>query len=94
MTADYRELVSIVQTWQLKKRTVFRKQAYQDGSNAKSLREFVEINNALSRRLISELQTQDPDFYDSLVELAVNASRILERRKTFINGQDVTQEGM
>lgn len=91
---DYRELCQIIETWQLQKRQVFKRQPYADGSNAKSLTEFVEIQNRLSRRLVSELGKQDPDFFESMVELALNAQRIIEGGKVFVNGQDRTSEGM
>lgn len=94
MATDYRDFCTIVETWQLQKHAVFKRQAYNDGSNAKSLTEFVEIQNRLSRRLVSELQKQDADFFESLVELALNAQRIIEGGKVFVNGQDATREGM
>lgn len=94
MPGDYRDLLSIVDTWTARKVDVFKRQPYEDGGNAKSLREFVEYNNALSRRLISELQKQDEEFFASLAELANNCARIVAGGKVFVNKQDVTQEGM
>jgi hypothetical protein len=94
MTVDYRELIDLVETWEIRKRTIFQEDPYKDGSNATSLRRFVELQNMLSRKLISEFGKQDPDFYESLVELALNAQRIIEKGKIFVNGSDVTSEGM
>lgn len=72
---------------------VFKRQAFDGGANAASLREFVEIQNRLSKRFISEFQVQDPDFYSAIVELAMNAQRMIEKGKLFVNGQDRSSEG-
>lgn len=78
----------------LQREAVFKRQQFKDGSNAASLREFVEIQNRLSRRLISLLQKEEPLFWEAVVELAMNAQRITEGAKVFVNGQDRTSEGM
>ena len=90
---DYRAVSDLIGTWQIRKREVFKKNPFNEGSNASSLREFVEIQNGLSRRLISEFGIQDSDWYESLVELALNAQRMIEGGKVFVNGQDRTSEG-
>lgn len=89
------ELVRLVETWQHQKKAVFEREQFKDGTNPKSLHEFNEIHNRLSRQLVSIFaKGGDPDFFDSLTELSVHAARIVAGGKTFINGQDVTSKGM
>ena len=90
------EFVRVVETWQTQKREVFKRQTYSDGANPASLREFVEIQNRLSKRLVSGLEKQDPDFWQSLVELAMNCARMVEpdSPRVYVDGTDRSQEGM
>lgn len=89
------ELVRVIETWQHQKKAVFEREQFQDGTNPKSLREFNEIHNRLSKQIVSYFgKSGDPDFFDSLAELSFQAARIVTGAKTFINGQDVTSEGL
>lgn len=91
---ELNEIIRAVETWQHQREEVFKRQAFQDGANAKSLREFVEIQNRLSRKLISLTQKNDEHFWSALAELGNNAARIVTQGKVFVNKEDVTQEGM
>lgn len=51
---------------------------------------FVETNDALARKVIHGLDSQNPDVLSALSELAITGAAILERRKVFVNGQDRT----
>jgi hypothetical protein len=86
------DLVLTVETWQTQRKVTFDRHRFSDGSNAKSLREFVEIQNALSRRVVTLFEKQDPDFFTSLGELVMHASGMVTGAKTFVNGQDVTND--
>lgn len=88
------EFTTLIETWQTQKLAVFKRQPFNEGANAASLREFTEIMNRLSRRLISITGKQDPDFWQSIVELAMNTNRILEGGKVFVDKQDRSSEGM
>jgi hypothetical protein len=90
MSTEYKELVIIVETWMARRHEYASK--WEGGSNAASLREFVEAHNAMTRRLVSELQSQNPEFWSALYELAGNAETIIRNRKVFIDGQDVTNQ--
>lgn len=90
-----KEIRELVESWDIRKRTLFEKLPYQSGSNAKSLTEFVAMNNAHSRRLMALFPgCEKPEFWESLKELAQNAERICQGGKVFVNGQDRTTEGM
>lgn len=88
-TPDLRSFKEIVESWQTRRDTLMGTPSAKRGSAA-SLREFVEIHNALTRRLITVLGVHDPKFYDGLLELAQNAGRVLEGGKIFVDGQDRT----
>ena len=88
------ELRTVIETWISQRTLTFQRQPFNEGANASSLREFVEIQNRLSRRLISILQTENPDFWSAFVELGMNASRIVEGGKILVDKQDRSQEGM
>jgi BMFP domain-containing protein YqiC len=88
------DFIRVVETWQFQRHEVFKREEFDSGRNAASLRQFVETNNRLSRRLISLLDKRDPAFWSALQELAVVAGTIVSGGKTFVNGQDRTSEGM
>lgn len=94
MDKETEDIIRVVETWQLQRHEVFKREAFQEGKNAASLRQFVEINNRLSRRLIAVFDKRDPEFWSALQELAVVAGTIVSGGKTFVNGQDRTSEGM
>lgn len=97
MEKGIQELVALVESWQTTKHTVFNRHTYNDGQNPESLRKFVEAHNVHSRKLIALLDRNRPEadeFYQSLIELAMQAQTIVVGAKTFIDGQDVSQEGM
>jgi hypothetical protein len=54
------------------------------------LKEFVGTSEAMARRVIHGIGSQDPEVYDALAELATIAGGVLTRRKVFVNGQDKT----
>lgn len=86
------DFIAAVRIWQTQRVEVFSRQPYGDGSNAKSLREFTEIQNGVTRRLVSLTGIQEPDFWTALQELAGNTDRVIRGGKTFVNGQDVTTQ--
>lgn len=92
MDKDLESFVALVNTWRLQRTEVFKRQEYGDGSNASSLREFVDIQTGVCRRMISLVQEQDPDFWSAMFELANHAQTVVKGAKTFVNGQDVTFE--
>lgn len=76
-------------TWRIRRESVLKEYSYNDGASTRSLREFVELQDALTRRMISLLQEQEPEWYTALYELAQNTDKIIRGGKTFINGQQV-----
>lgn len=94
MSGELEGVIRTVETWQHQKTEVFKRQGYDDGANAASLREFVEIQNRLCKQLISAFRKEDADFWTSLMELSVNCERIVSRAKIFVDGQDRTSQGM
>ena len=88
----YEDLIAILDGWDRQRQDVFKRQAYSDGANAKSLTEFAEMQNGFSKRLIQELGPLSPAQWSAIYELASNAERLVKGGKTFINGQDRTFE--
>lgn len=81
--SDIAALVAIVETWQTRKtggRTF-------TGSD---LRSFVETMNYYGKRLIAMTEKQDPEFWESLAELATHcATQVTRGAKVFVDGKDV-----
>lgn len=94
--SDSSEVKEVVEAWIIQRTKLFEEPGmkYNDGSNAASMRRFIEIHNAQTRRLITAVQVSDPQFWDALVELASNAGRIVGGGRLFLNGEDRTSEGM
>jgi hypothetical protein len=90
MSEDLQRVIDAVEMWQTQKREVFKRKPFNEGASVASLEEFVSIQTGAARRLISVFAKQDPDFWDSLVEVATQASTMTAQRKTFVDGQDVT----
>ena len=67
MSGGYDELVHVVEIWQTQRTAVFERQSYNEGSNARSLREFVGIQNRLASRLVSLLGMRREYFADLVV---------------------------
>jgi hypothetical protein len=55
-----------------------------------SLRGFAEGMNYLTRQLIAAFETDDPDFYSALMELAQNAGTLTSKAKLIVNKVDRT----
>jgi hypothetical protein len=78
--------VAIVETWQLKRKPLA------ESFSRDGLREFAETHNALTKRMISEIGRQDPEFYSALLELSQHASTLTVGGKFFVNKVDRTNE--
>lgn len=97
MDRELERFRTLVETWQTQKHEVFKRQPFGNGSNAASLNEFVEIQNRVSRQLMTMMERSNDasaDFWQSLVELAMNCERICAGGKVFVNGMDSSQQGM
>lgn len=82
---DYQELITVIETWAARRHefTQFTRVAMND---------FAAVMNANSRRLVSMLGVQDPEFYSALAELATNAGTLTTRNARLIaDGVDVTK---
>lgn len=90
--SELTELIDVVETWQIQRTALFNTPGmkYNEGSNYASMQRFVEIQDAMTKRLISVCGKQDPGFYSAMYELAQNTDRIIRGGKTFINGQQQT----
>jgi hypothetical protein len=84
----YRDLDAIVSAWQIRRLEIASK--WQDGASGRSLNDFVATSNALSRRFLSEMMTQDPLWCSALAELATTAQNMIEGGKIFVDGKDRT----
>lgn len=71
---DIQKLRDVVGTWQARRIEIGLES--QNRTSAASLRKFVEVMNAMTRSLIRELDSQDPEFYSALMELAQNAATL------------------
>lgn len=79
-------LVSAVETWRA------RRVGLAEGFNLRGFREFCEVMNYWTRKLISVTEQQDPDFWSALSELAVNAQTLTTRgAKLKADHRDMTQ---
>lgn len=79
------DLVSVVETWQI--RRVEEAAAF----SARGFRQFCELMNYETRRLISMTHKEDPDFWSAMQELATNAmTQTTKRAKLFADKQDMT----
>jgi hypothetical protein len=85
-------LVELIRTWQFQRTAILKRLPYQEGSNSKSLTEFVEVSGRIANRVISLLEVQDEDFFSAMAEIANVAVGNIHGGKTFVNGQDRTQE--
>lgn len=59
----------IVETWDIQKR-------HDRSFTTADLREFVASMNTMTRRMIAEFGVSEPEFYESLAELATNAATL------------------
>ena len=85
MTINGENIRRDVGLWRAKKRTLSAK------GDMDSLVSFTEAMNALSRSIVSEFGETDPEFYESLSELANNAATLTTKdARIFVNGQDRT----
>lgn len=72
------ELVTICETWQVRRRTEAA------AFTASGLRAFCELMNYETRRLISLTGREDPDFWSAVAELATNAQTLTTRSAKLI----------
>lgn len=86
----FEELIRIVEIWQTQKKEVFKRNPYHDGASVPSMTEFAQIQTSCARRLVSIMERQDDDFYESLIEIATQVGAVLRGAKTFVDKQDVT----
>jgi hypothetical protein len=87
---SYQDLVELIESWQTLRSHIAS--TWNNGASAASLREFVEVHNAHTRKVIAEIGKGDPDFWSAWSELGVNAGTLLTPgAKIFVNGQDRTQ---
>jgi hypothetical protein len=54
------------------------------------LREFVEVQNYLTRSLMALVDTTDPEFWSAWIELGQNASTMAQKGKIIANKIDRT----
>lgn len=93
MRENYNDLLAIIDGWRRQRTASFERQKYAEGSSATSLIDFAATHTAFAKQLIRELGQSDPAFWDTLVELSVQASTVCTKTgKTFINGQNRTFE--
>ena len=80
------EFIQIVESWNVVKKVI------QDPKDAAlDMRKFVEAHNAHTRRLISAVGRDYPDFWTGVFELAMNAQTLTSpKAKIFADGLDRT----
>lgn len=87
MSDDQRvkEIIDVVESWNVVKKVI------QDENPAIDMRKFVEAHNAHTRRLISAMGRDYPDFWTGMFELAMNAQTLCTpKAKIFADGLDRT----
>lgn len=85
MDRELQQFIDTVETWQM------QRVGLAQGFHQKGLREFVEVQNFLTRKLISQAQRSDPEFWSAVAELATNASTLTTPgAKIFADKQDRT----
>lgn len=84
MPDELSEFISVVEAWRDRRQSLAQPFS-QDG-----LRRFIETHNGLTRRMISLLRTNEPEFYSALLELTQNASTMVQGGKIFANKVDRT----
>lgn len=78
------EIRLAAETW------IARRTSAASGFTAKSLRDFVELSDAMARKVIRAVDSTNPEVYEALAELATVAASVVSRRKVFVDGQDAT----
>jgi hypothetical protein len=81
---DLESLRDTIITWQAR-RVPLAEKFTQD-----SLRGFAEGMNYLTRQMIAAFETDDPEFYSALMELAQNAGTLVSHAKLIVNKTDRT----
>lgn len=85
MTPEMQALIDAVETWQTLKVGLAKEWSLN------GYRNFSEVHNYHTRKMIRLLEKEDPEFWSSLAELATQAATLTTPRAKFIvGGKDMT----